>query len=159
YGVPQVDATTHFARALGAARSGHPEQASIHIEALRAAAAALAGKDAYWHEQVEIQILVVEGWKAFAEGHRDAGLARLLEATEREGKTGRHGISPGALSPAREQLAEMLLQAGRPAEALQHFEAVEKTEPRRLRTIWGAASSARLAGDDAAAARHEGAFI
>lgn len=154
YGVPHVDATTHFAQALGAARSGHPENAKVHINALTTAAATLEGKDAYWCEQVKIQRLIAEGWTAFAEGRRDQGLSRLFEAAEREGKTEKHGISPGPLSPAREQLAEMLLQAGRPAEALRHFEAVQEHEPGRLRTAWGAARSAELAKDRDAAARH-----
>lgn len=154
YGVPYVDATTHFARAVGAARSGRPQAAEADILALAAAAEALKGKDDYWCEQVEIQRLVAQGWAAFASGRRDEGLARLTEAAEREAKTEKHPVTPGPLSPAREQLAEMLLQAGRPADAQRQFEAVQTTEPRRLRAVWGAARSAQRAGDRDAAARH-----
>ncbi len=154
YGVPFVDATTHFARAVGAARSGRPDAAAAEVEALKAAAAALQGRDAYWQEQVEIQRVAAEGWVAFARGERDAGLALLREAADREGRTEKHPVTPGPLAPAREQLAEMLLLVERPADAQREFEAVEQTEPRRFRAVHGAARSADLAGDREAARRH-----
>jgi hypothetical protein len=155
YGVPYVDATTHFARAVGAARSGDPAAARPDIEALKAASAALEGKDAYWREQVEILRLGAEAWAAFASGARDDGLALLREAAEREAKTEKHPVTPGPLAPAREQYAEMLVLAGRPVDAQREFNEVLKTEPRRLRAVYGAARSAELAGAlDAAAQRY-----
>jgi hypothetical protein len=159
YGVPQVDSITHFARALGAARVGNPIAAQADIVALQGAAESLRATDAYWSEQVEIQCLVAEGWVARAEGHPEQGLAYLTEAAEREGKTEKHGISPGPLSPAREQLAEMLLKSGRPQEAQFQFEAVLYREPRRLRSVWGAARSADQAGNKPAARVHYHALM
>ena len=154
YGVPFVDATTHFARAMGAARAGRPEAAAADVEALKAAAAALQGRDAYWQEQVEILRVSAEGWVAFARGEREAGLALLREAADREGRTDKHPITPGPLFPAREQLAEMLLLVDRPAEARREFEAVQQTEPNRFRAVYGAGRAAELAGDRDAARRH-----
>jgi tetratricopeptide (TPR) repeat protein len=154
YGIPYVDATTHFARALGAARSGDPASAKADIEALKADAAALQGKDAYWYEQVDILRVAAEGWAEFASGGRDKGLALLREASEREARTEKHPVTPGPLVPAREQYAEMLTLAGRHAEALSEFGTVLKTEPRRLRAVYGAARSAELAGANDAATRY-----
>ena len=154
YGVAFVDATTHFARAVGAARAGRPDAAAADVEALKAAAAALQGRDAYWQEQVEILRVAAEGWVAFERGGRDQGLALLREAAEREGRTEKHPVTPGPLMPAREQLAEMLLLMGRPAEAQREFEAVQRTEPRRFRAVHGAGRSAELAGDRDAARKH-----
>ena len=74
-----------------------------------------------------------------------SGLALLREAAEREGRTDKHPVTPGPLVPAREQLAEMLLLMGRPAEAQREFEAVQETEPRRFRAVYGAARAAELA--------------
>jgi tetratricopeptide (TPR) repeat protein len=159
YGVPFVDATTHFARAMGAARAGRPEAATADIEALKAAAAALQGRDAYWQEQVEILRAAAEGWVAFARGEREAGLALLREAAEREGRTEKHPVTPGPLFPAREQLAEMLLAMDRPAAAQREFEAVQQTEPNRFRAVYGAGRSAELAGDRDAALRHYGQLV
>jgi tetratricopeptide (TPR) repeat protein len=152
---PLVVANTHFARAVGAARSGRPDAAAADMEALKAAAAALRdGGDAYWAEQTEILRLAAEGWVAFARGQRDQGVALLREAAEREGRTDKHPVTPGPLAPAREQLGEMLLLMDRPAEAQREFEAVEQTEPRRFRAVDGAARSAAKAGDREAARRH-----
>ena len=157
---PLVVANTHFARAVGAARAGRPDAAAADIEALKAAATALRGAgDAYWAEQTEMLRLAAEGWVAFARGDRDAGLALLREAAEREGRTDKHPVTPGPLAPAREQLAEMLLLMGRPAEAQREYEAVQQTEPRRFRAVHGAGRSAELAGDRDAARRHYAALL
>ncbi len=159
FGVPYVDAITHFARAFGAARAGRPEAATADIAALKAAAVALEGRDPYWQEQVEIQRVAAEGWVAFSRGQRDQGLAMLREAAEREGRTDKHPVTPGPLMPAREQLGEMLLAMQRPAEAQREFEAVQQTEPRRFRAVNGAAMAAEQAGDRDAARRHYGQLV
>jgi tetratricopeptide (TPR) repeat protein len=144
---PLVVANTHFARAIGMARSGRPEAAAPDIEALKAASAALQGRDAYWQEQIEILRLSAEGWAAFAEGRQDAALASIREATLRERRTDKHPITPGPLMPAGEQLAEMLMLMGRHAEAQREFLAVQETEPRRFRAVYGAARAAEMTGD------------
>lgn len=65
-------------------------------------------------------------------------------------------VTPGALAPARELLAEALLEARQPVAALTDFEAVQQTEPRRFRAVAGAAGAAEKAGDrDADATRPE----
>ncbi len=159
-GFLHVDAIPRFARAVGLARSGRPDEAGPEVEALRAAAAALRERgDAYWAEQVDIQRTAAEGWAAFARGRREEGLAALREAAEREGRTQKHIVTPGPLAPAREQLGEMLLEAGRPAEALREFEAVAQTEPNRFRAVAGAARAAEQAGDREAARRHYAALL
>ena len=145
-GFPFAEAQTHFARAVAIARSGKPEQAAADLEALKAAVEALRGKDAYWTEQVDIQRQAAEAWVAFAKGQKDEALAALRTAADREAKTEKHVITPGPLAPAREQLAEMLLEMDRPAEALEEFEAVQLTEPNRFRAIYGAARAAELVG-------------
>ncbi|HET6469934.1 MAG TPA: hypothetical protein VFG43_16290 [Geminicoccaceae bacterium] len=154
FDVPFVDAITHFTRAVGAARAGRPDAATPDIEALKAAAGALAGRDAYWHEQVEIQRIAAEGWVAFARGQRDRALAALAEATEREARTEKLTVTPGPLMPAREQYAEMLLLLDRPADAQREYEAVQRVEPRRFRAVYGAGRAAELAGDVNGARRY-----
>jgi tetratricopeptide (TPR) repeat protein len=156
---PFVDANTHFTRAIGAARAGRPDAAATDVEALRAAASALQGRDAYWQEQVDILRIAAEGWVAFARGEQEAGLALLRQAAEREARTDKHPVTPGPLMPAREQLGEMLALMGRNAEALREFEAVQQVEPRRYRAVAGAALAAEKAGDRAAARRHYEALL
>ncbi|RPI60432.1 MAG: hypothetical protein EHM50_07400, partial [Lysobacterales bacterium] len=70
-GTPFTIAITHFARALGAARSGRPAAASGDLERLAALRDRLTqAQDAYWAEQVAIQGRVAASWVAFAEGRR-----------------------------------------------------------------------------------------
>jgi tetratricopeptide (TPR) repeat protein len=98
-------------------------------------------------------------WIAHAEGRRDEALARIGSAVEREAGTEKHALTFGPLAPAREQLAEMLLAADRPAEALKEFEAVQQVEPNRSPALYGAGRAAELAGDRAAAKRYYGRVV
>jgi hypothetical protein len=144
---PFVLAITHFARALGAARTGDPVAARRDIEKLAELRAALeASKDGYWTEQVEIQRQVASAWALWAEGRKDEALAALAVAADREDATDKSAVSPGPIKPARELLGEMLLAANRPADALVAFEATVKKEPNRFWGVYGAGRAAELAG-------------
>src|SRR6478752_2472140 len=58
-----VEAMTHFARALGAARSGKPDAAKADVAKLAELRDKLReAKDAYWAEQVDIQRQVTTAW-------------------------------------------------------------------------------------------------
>jgi tetratricopeptide (TPR) repeat protein len=144
---PHTDAITHFARALGAARSGNPAAAAPDIERLAALRDALkAMNDAYWSEQVEIQRQIATAWVTFAASDRARGIEMLRAAAAMEDATDKSAVSPGPLAPARELLGYMLLEAGRPAEALVEFEATIKKEPNRFQGLYGGARAAEAAG-------------
>jgi hypothetical protein len=151
---PQTQAVTYFARAVGLARSGKPDEAAADVEALRSIVESLRGKDAYWMEQVDIQRQAAEGWVVYANGQREQAVDMLRGAADREGKTEKHVVTPGPLAPAREQLAEMLMERGRPADALREFEAVQVTEPNRFRAIYGSARAAEMTGNRDTAKRY-----
>ena len=143
-----ADAVSYFARALGAARSGDPASASRDVEKLASITAALKDKNEnYWAGQVDIQRRVAAAWVAFAGGRQDEGLAMLEEAVRLEDATEKSAVTPGPITPAREQLGEMLLAAKRPADALAAFEGTMKKEPNRFRALHGAAAAAEAAGD------------
>ncbi|MGE0702474.1 MAG: hypothetical protein AB7F99_15045 [Vicinamibacterales bacterium] len=145
---PYTEAMTHFARALGAARSGHPGAASDDVERLATLRDELRERqDAYWMEQVDIQRRIAMAWVAFAEGRRDEGLALMREAADSEDRTDKAAVSPGPLAPARELLGYMLLEAGQAREALVEFEATVVKEPNRFRGLYGAGRAAELAGN------------
>ncbi len=153
---PQVDAITHYARAVGAARTGQPDASATDIAALETLRAKLeAANDAYWTEQVRIQREIAQAWTEFASGSRDAGLARLSAAAEAEDKTDKAAVSPGPLAPARELLGEMLLEMQRPAEALTAFQSTLNKEPNRFRATALAAVAAEQAGNGAAATDYQ----
>ncbi|MBI3050525.1 MAG: hypothetical protein HYY76_19695 [Acidobacteria bacterium] len=145
---PYTEAMTHFARAIGAARSGRPEAATADIARMAELRDKLQSmQDAYWAEQVDIQRRVALAWQAFASGRRDEGIAGLRAAADAEDATDKAAVTPGPLAPARELLGYMLLEAGRPREALVAFEATMKKEPNRFRGVYGAAQAAEAAGD------------
>jgi tetratricopeptide (TPR) repeat protein len=149
---PHVDAITHFARALGAARSGNPAAAKADVEQLGVLRDKLAAaKDAYWTEQVDIQRRIASAWIAYAEGRKDEGITMLRAAADAEDATDKSAVTPGPLAPARELLGYMLLDLGKPQDARAAFEATMKKEPQRFRGLYGAAQAAAAAGDRAAA--------
>jgi hypothetical protein len=147
--LPQVQAISYFARALGAARSGNPDAAKADIAKLAELRDKLRdAKDAYWSEQVDIQRQVASAWVLYAEGKRDDALTAMSAAADAEDKTEKHPVTPGVPKPARELYGAMLLESGKPAEALAAFEATLKKEPNRLGATVGAAKAAEKAGDN-----------
>jgi hypothetical protein len=153
--LPQSLANTVFARALGAARSGDAPAARKEIARLRELQATLTQRNvSYWAEQVEIQANIASAWALRAEGKNDEALAAMRAAADQEDKTEKNVVSPGPLLPARELLADMLMELGQAAEALKHYEASLGKEPNRFRGLYGAATAAEKSGDRVRARVH-----
>jgi tetratricopeptide (TPR) repeat protein len=145
---PYVEAMTHFARALGASRSGKPDVAKADIEQLAALRdKEIQVKDVYWATQIDIERQAAEAWMLWAQGKRDEALKTLTAAAALEDTTDKSAVTPGPLAPAHELLGEMLLEANQPAQALKEFEVNLKKEPNRFRSVYGAGHAAELAGD------------
>jgi tetratricopeptide (TPR) repeat protein len=157
---PHVMAITHFARAVGAARSGKPDAAIADIAKLAELRDKLReAKDAYWAEQVDIQWQVTTAWLLYADGKHDAALKAMSAAADAEDKTEKAPVTPGPLAPARELYGAMLLDSGMAAEALAAFEATLKKEPHRFGATIGAARAALKAGDAAKARANYAAVL
>jgi tetratricopeptide (TPR) repeat protein len=149
---PFTDAITHFARALGALRSGNLTAAERDTQALAALHKTLVdAKNTYWATEVEVQRLAVAGWTEHAKGNAAEGLKFMRAAADLEDRNEKHIVTPGRVVPARELLAEMLLEQKQPALALQEFEASQVREPNRFRNFAGSARAAEMAGDRAKA--------
>jgi hypothetical protein len=157
---PNADALTYFARAIGTARSGDPAAAQQEIVRLASLQKALvAGNDLYWADQVDIQRKSAEAWQLWASGRRGEALALMREAADQEDRTDKAAVTPGPLAPARELLAEMLLESGDPGAALVAFEGTIAKEPNRFRAVSGAARAAARAGKTADAARYSAQLV
>ena len=142
------EAITHFARGLGAARSGQLPiaKASLQrLEALRDADRAV--NKSYTADQIEIQRLAVAAWIAYAEDKEKEALKLMRDSAELEDSTEKDNVTPGAILPARELLGELLLELQQPTEALKEFEASLIRTPNRRNGIDRAAQAAKLAGD------------
>ena len=151
---PMAESVPHFARAVGLARSGRPEQASADIERLAALQKTLAdAKNLYWARQLLIQLKVASAWVERARG-RDADAVALMQdaATAEETSETHDTLSPGPIGmTAHEALGLLLLELGRPGEAFGAFEASLRTSKSRLRSYAGAAAAAAAVGNTSAA--------
>ena len=147
---PYAEAIVHFARTVGASRLGEVEGARGSYERLHEIQSALAAgpKGGFdWASQVEIQRLAAEGWLREAEGKGEEAERLLRAAADLEDTTDKHPVTPGSILPAREQLADLLLLHGKPAEALREYRDSLATAPARYRSFAGAAEAAEKAGD------------
>lgn len=130
--VPYAEANIHFARGIGAARSG---QLPIAREALSRLAAIrqtlIDQKNVYWADQVEVQRLAVAAWLARAEQKDEQALKLMRTAADLEASTDKHPVTPGAIVPARELLAELLLENGKKEDAMAELNLVLRDAPGR----------------------------
>jgi hypothetical protein len=144
-----AEAHIHFARAIGAARSGDVGSAREEVQKLAALKESLKiGKGEYdWAKQVDIERQIAAAWLAFAEGKHDESLQLMRAVADLDDATDKHPVTPGSILPAREQLGELLLELKQPAAALTEFETSLRSAPERFNGLYGAARAATLAAD------------
>jgi len=149
---PWAEAIIVYTHALGAARTGNTAAADKDVERLAALRDALTqAKNTYWADQVEAQRRAAAGFVARAKGNPNEALTLLRSAAELEGSMDKHPVTPAPVVPARELLADLLLDLNRPTEALREYDATLVAEPNRFRSLYGAARAAERAGDAARA--------
>jgi tetratricopeptide (TPR) repeat protein len=93
-------------------------------------------------EAVDIDRRQALAWVKRAEGKDEEALKLLRAIADKD--EGASGASDGI--PAREMLADMLLELKRPAEALAECDTELKANPNRFNALYGAAQAAELAG-------------
>ena len=149
-------AHVHFARAIGAARSGDAAAAreeTAKLAEIEQGMTVPAGTYD-WRTQVSIARQIAEAWLAHGEGRHGDAERLMRAAADLDDATEKHPVTPGAVLPAREQLGELLIEHRQPAEALKEYEASLKRAPRRLAGLYGAARAAKRAGNSEAARRY-----
>ena len=143
--------TTFWARAIGAARTGDVAGAEATVRELSQLVderQKRSKKNGYAvTAEKATDLREAEAWLAFAKGKPDEALAELRAAASHEDKKG--GESVGV--PAREMLADMLLELKRPAEALAEYTVDIKNAPNRFDALLGAARSAQALGNSSQA--------
>jgi tetratricopeptide (TPR) repeat protein len=144
---PYIEAITHFARAMGAARLERLDILKTELDQLAMLRdKEIVAKDLYWTTQVEIQRQAVEAWMLWVQGGKNQAIASMTQAATLEDTTEKSAVTPGPLAPAHELLGDMLMEAKRPADALKAYETALQKEPNRFRSIYGAGHAAELAG-------------
>ena len=157
---PYTEAMTWFARGLGAARLGQAAAANESATALhKIRERLLKTGEPYRARQVEIQQVAVTAWAALAAEKKEDALRQMKSAVELEDGTEKSAVTPGPLAPARELLAEMLLEMKEPAQALEQFKITLTQEPGRFRALYGAARAAQLGGSPQESQRYFGELL
>jgi tetratricopeptide (TPR) repeat protein len=135
---PQISAVTLWSRSVGLARSGKPAAARQEIEKLKNVYEKLrATGDDYWATQVRVQMNEALAWVAQAEGKADEALKLMRAAADEEDAIEKRPVTPGAIVPAREQLADLLLEANKPQEGLTEYQHALTMTPKRRGALMG----------------------
>ena len=139
---PWQKAIVYFARLLGDVHINDIHSARIELKKLNDMYDTLsAKKDTYKANQVMIQVKTGEAWILLAEKKINEALQEMHLAANMEDKTEKSPVTPGEVIPAKELLADMLLQLNKTGDALEAYEADLKTHPNRFNGLYGAASA------------------
>jgi hypothetical protein len=148
---PWAEAMISFARALGDARTGNIAGAQTEIAQLQSLEDKLKDKDTYWANQIEVQRLGAAGILAHVQGGDTNAVELVRAAADLEATMDKHPATPSSVLPARELLADLLLELNQPDAALKEYKEMLRTDPNRFRSILGEARAAKQSGDTAAA--------
>jgi tetratricopeptide (TPR) repeat protein len=154
-GVPWAQAITWMAVGIGSARIGNlgrASQAEKSLSSLRDASA--KQNNTYWSNQIEVQRREVAAWIAQRAGRDADAITTMRSAAELEESMDKHAVTPGAVTPAREMLAELLSLEKHSKEALPEYEAVLKIAPNRFNALYGAGWAAEASGNASEASRY-----
>lgn len=147
---PYTQSSIYWAHAIAA---GHLHDAAASAAALKSfdeiTEAARKSSKPYIAEGMKEERKIIEAWSLYAAGKTDQATKLLAERADKQDKVGKGETA----IPARELLADMLLEAGKPQEALSQYEISLKTDPNRFNGLYGAAQAANeLQQKDKAAA-------
>ncbi len=90
----------------------------------------------------------LEAWAAFAEGNEQRAIEKMRAAADLQDKVGQGEVD----IPAREMLADVLLECKHPQQALGEYETALKLSPNRFNGLYGAGIAAEATGDRTKAA-------
>ncbi len=143
---PEVATLVYWVRAVADGHLHQPEHAHADLARYDELMAEVKkGKNAYMAEgtATKIQHSEMLAWTAFAEGRQGEALTNMRSAADLQDKVGQGEVD----IPAREMLADMLLEFGRPREALAEYEVALKLSPNRLNGLYNAGRAAEAAGE------------
>ncbi len=138
---PYNQAIAYWARAVAA---GHlrdvpaAQDAVNHYDAM--VEATKKGNHAFRAKYMNTEQDGAHAWLAFAEGKNDDAIVLLRGVADKQDVEGKGEVA----LPAREMLADMLLEMGRPEDALVEYEKSMSVDPNRFNGLYGAARAAEL---------------
>lgn len=155
---PQAKTMTYWARAVAdghlrraqKARADLAEYDSLLEEVRKGRHAYLADSTGKRIERGEVL-----AWVAYAEGNGADAVKQMRQAADLQDKVGQGEVD----IPAREMLADILLELGRPREALEEYAQALKLSPNRFNGLYNAGRAAEAIGDGAQAKSYYAALL
>ncbi|MGB7024109.1 MAG: hypothetical protein WBD73_09945, partial [Candidatus Acidiferrales bacterium] len=153
--VPWARAITWTAIGVGSARSGNLVRASQAQKTLASLRDATTKQhNTYWSRQIEVQRLEVAAWIREKSGKGADALSTIRSAAQLEESMNKDAVTPGAITPAREMLAQLLSLEKQPRQSLTEYEAVLKVAPNRFNALYGAGCAAQAVGNTDASRKY-----
>ena len=157
-GPPRSQTQVYWARAIADGHLHRPQQAHADLvaydalndkikEADHPSSAASPCSQIYRGEML--------AWVAFADGKIDESVTDMRRCADRQDKVGQNEVD----IPAREMLADILLESGQPAAALQEYRASLQLSPNRFNGLYGAGRAAEAAGNLPEARKYYAALL
>jgi tetratricopeptide (TPR) repeat protein len=138
---PSVQALTYWAHAVAAGHLHDVAATQIASDQFNAMVEATEKSDKPHHAKgMTTNRDETQAWLSFAQGKNDDALRRLRAVADKQDKVGKGETE----TPAREMLADMLLEMNRPQDALVEYEVALKTDPNRFNGLYGAARAAEM---------------
>jgi len=139
---PHLQTITYWARTIASAHMGDVEATRRNAQKFdELEEATRKTKYAYVLDGPNFGRGEVHAWLAFAEKKNDEALRQMRDVADTQDKVGKREVD----IPAREMLADMLLELNQPQDALAEYEKSMKIDPNRFNGLAGAARAAELA--------------
>ena len=155
---PEARTMTYWARAVAAGHLHQAQQARASVAEYESLLAQIrVGKRAYLADSTGARIVHGEmlGWAAFAEGNSAEAVKFMRDSADLQDKVGQGEVD----IPAREMLADMLLELKKPQEALLEYTRDLALSPNRFNGLFNAGMAAELAGDGSQARGYYAALL
>ncbi|MEO7205216.1 MAG: hypothetical protein ABI356_10450 [Steroidobacteraceae bacterium] len=143
---PETQTLTYWARTVAAGHLHQAQQAQANLRDYDALIAKIKqGRHAYFADSTGARIERDEmlAWIALAEDNAADALKQMQAAADLQDKVGQGEVD----IPAREMLADMLLELGRPQDALVEYKNALILSPNRFNGLFNAGRAAEAVGD------------
>jgi tetratricopeptide (TPR) repeat protein len=143
---PETQTLTFWARTVAAGHLQQPRQARDNLVAYDALIEKIKqGRHAYFADSTGARITRGEmlAWIAFADGNPADAVKQMRDSADLQDKVGQGEVD----IPAREMLADILLELKRPQEALVEYKNALILSPNRFNGLFNAGMAAEAAGD------------
>jgi tetratricopeptide (TPR) repeat protein len=143
---PETQLLTYWARAVAAGHLHEGDRARAAVAGYESLMDQVKqGRHSYYADSTGAQIQRGEmtAWIAFAEGRSEDAVRSMRDSAEIQDRVGQAEVD----IPAREMLADMLLELGQPESALQEYDRALKLSPNRFNGLLGAGMAAEAVGD------------